>query len=90
MIERRNEMKEATVFRNLLCAGLICLLLRIGVADLQAQEAASQANETQDLAKKTQNPVSDLISLPFQNNGQVQPAGRDMAVFCGHIVAIPG
>ena len=68
MIERRNEMKEATVFRNLLCAGLICLLLRIGVADLQAQEAASQANETQDLAKKTQNPVSDLISLPFQNN----------------------
>jgi hypothetical protein len=68
MIERRNEMKEATVFRNLLCAGLICLLLGIGVADLQAQEAASQANETQELAKKTQNPVSNLISIPFQNN----------------------
>jgi hypothetical protein len=68
MIERRNEMKEATVFRNLLCAGLIFLLLGIGVADLQAQEAAGQAHEAEDLAKKTQNPVSDLISLPFQNN----------------------
>lgn len=30
--------------------------------------AASSAPSNEDLAKKTQNPVSDLISLPFQNN----------------------
>ena len=32
-------------------------------------EATAGADDT-DLAKKTQNPVSDLISLPFQNNYQ--------------------
>lgn len=29
---------------------------------------SSYADEDEDLAKKTQNPVSDLISVPFQNN----------------------
>jgi hypothetical protein len=32
-----------------------------------AQESA------EELAKKTQNPVADLISVPFQNNFNVQP-----------------
>ncbi len=29
---------------------------------------AAEAQEESDLAKKTQNPVGDLISIPFQNN----------------------
>ena len=38
----------------------------------------AQEHDATDLAKKTQNPVSDLISIPFQNNinGTVPPAGR--------------
>jgi hypothetical protein len=37
----------------------------------------AQEHDARDLAKKTQNPVSDLISIPFQNNinGTVPPAG---------------
>jgi len=42
----------------------------------QAKEVAAQADETQELAKKTQNPVSDLISIPFQNNFNFE-AGPD-------------
>ncbi len=40
--------------------------------------AASSAPSDEELAKKTQNPVSDLISLPFQNNinFQVGPGDR--------------
>ncbi|NIS76266.1 MAG: hypothetical protein GTO00_01190 [Deltaproteobacteria bacterium] len=41
---------------------LLVLMLLVSVA------VAGYAGETEDLAKKTQNPVSDLISLPFQNN----------------------
>jgi len=44
--------------------------LMIGLA-LMAQPAAAQSSDqaqTLDLAKKTQNPVADLISVPFQNN----------------------
>lgn len=40
----------------------------------------AQEHDTTDLAKKTQNPVSDLISVPFQNNinGTVPSYGRVM------------
>lgn len=41
---------------------LLVLMLLVSVA------VTGYAGETEDLAKKTQNPVSDLISLPFQNN----------------------
>ena len=35
-----------------------------------AEQAEPGGDDSTDLAKKTQNPVSDLISLPFQNNYQ--------------------
>ena len=37
---------------------------------LEAQQAAAPAGEERatELAKKAQNPVADLISMPFQNN----------------------
>jgi hypothetical protein len=62
--------------RNALVVGLIPFLLWAGMGDLQAHEAAAQADGTQELAKKTQNPVSDLISIPFQNNFNFE-AGPD-------------
>src|SRR5215472_7465888 len=49
---------------------LIAALLLAG--PLSAEEAAAPASGNEesntDLAKKTQNPVADLISVPFQNN----------------------
>ena len=42
----------------------------------QAQaETSGQGQGNQDLAKKSQNPISDLISLPFQNNLRTQSVG---------------
>jgi hypothetical protein len=43
-------------------ATLLSLLLVSGAADL------ARADEESNLAKQTQNPVADLISVPFQNN----------------------
>lgn len=53
------------------CFSLILSALFIP-GNLQAQDHATE------LAKKTQNPVADLISLPFQNNisGTIPPYGR--------------
>ena len=53
----------------------VLLLLLVGVllgslafaADSPSAEPAAK-NDATDLAKQTQNPVADLISLPFQNN----------------------
>src|SRR6516165_112699 len=42
------------------------LALAIGVALTSA--ASAQEESTEDLAKKAQNPVADLISVPFQSN----------------------
>ena len=38
------------------------------LADLQTDSPAELASTEDDLAKKTQNPVADLIGIPFQNN----------------------
>ena len=50
---------------------------------LRAEEAAKPAtgeSET-DLAKKTQNPVADLISIPFQNNFNFGVGPRDAQLY---------
>lgn len=49
------------IYTAISLAGLLLMSLGIGV------EASAQDSET-ELAKKTQNPVADLISIPFQNN----------------------
>ena len=42
------------------CAGWVWVLLLVGIADAQSEDAG-------DLAKESQNPVGNLVSLPFQN-----------------------
>ena len=44
--------------------------------------AAAPADDPEtDLAKKTQNPVADLISVPFQSNINSATGSRDKAVY---------
>ena len=47
--------------------GLAVLMMAICTIPVIAQEEA-KTEGTGDLAKKAQNPISDLISVPFQNN----------------------
>src|SRR5215510_8937312 len=42
--------------------------------------AATQENES-ELAKKTQNPVADLISVPFQNNFNFGAGSKNQMVY---------
>jgi hypothetical protein len=62
-------MKKATMGRSVLFVTLSCLVLALGTENLQAKEATGQASDEEaELAKKLQNPVADLVSVPFQNN----------------------
>jgi hypothetical protein len=46
------------------CRGIVCLV----VAGLAASCADALADDTEELAKAAQNPIANMISLPFQNN----------------------
>jgi hypothetical protein len=59
-MKRRGKSKTGAGLTLTLAA--VCLLLHGTSVPCPAED------DTQDLAEKTQNPVSDLISLPFQNN----------------------
>ena len=52
------------IMKSLASRTLWVLLLLIWCSRVMAQ----QESETEELAKKTQNPVADLISVPLQNN----------------------
>jgi hypothetical protein len=51
-----------------------CLIAALIAAPLRAQQDATE------LAKKTQNPVADLISVPFQNNFNFGAGTRDATI----------
>jgi hypothetical protein len=60
--------------------GLVSALALTWTAHVYAEDAAAPPAETGEqseeaLAKKTQNPVSDLVSIPFQNNTNFGFAG---------------
>src|SRR4051794_35227948 len=60
---------------------VLCLLLcaRDGYGQSQPVPAASE--DVKDLAKKTQNPVGDIISVPFQFNFNSGGGLRDETLF---------
>src|SRR5271166_727005 len=46
----------------------VMILLTIALLSANAAESDSDAKTTEDLAKESQNPIANLISVPFQNN----------------------
>ena len=67
--------------RNVLLVALGLAVLA-GAAPLRAaEEPDSGEAATTELAKKTQNPVADLISVPFQNNFNFNAGTRDKMVW---------
>lgn len=55
--------------RELFAPLMILLLLAVlSTPSAAQQQTSTEESNTEELAKKTQNPVADLISVPFQNN----------------------
>jgi hypothetical protein len=59
-------------------AGLIGVLVLGGM--LHRREASAAEDDT-ELAKKTRNPVADLISVPFQSNFNFNTGSKDATVY---------
>src|SRR5262245_13519961 len=72
-------------------AALAAVLLLAGAAQAQRSTPAEHVEESsEELAKKTQNPVADLISVPFQNNFNFGAgADRDMVWIMNFQPVIP-
>lgn len=51
----------------------------------EPQQAGKQGSSEEDLVKKTQNPVADLISVPLQNNFNFGTGSKDRTVYVGNI-----
>src|SRR5258705_2189430 len=60
---------------GLVTALAIVATLQLGPARAEEEESATE------LAKKTQNPVADLISVPFQNNFNFNTGAKDATVY---------
>ena len=62
-------MRETTGTRVALCwCGLVALCLVASAPARAAHDAAAGGSDAQELAKKLSNPISDLVSVPFQFN----------------------
>src|SRR5262245_6285298 len=60
---------------------VLCLIAVLMTAPLWAAEEGTTAESATDLAKKTQNPVADLISVPFQNNFNLSAGPNDATIY---------
>jgi len=56
-------------------------ILFIPAVTLAAEEAGAGKDEAAELAKKAQNPVADMISLPFQNNFYFNAGSKDKTIY---------
>jgi len=62
----------------------LALLLAMSVTPARAEQAPASAaggESATELAKKTQNPVADLVSVPFQNNFNFRVGPEDRSVW---------
>jgi len=80
MREKVREAMLSSAWRKQFMQALVVILLLSAVA--AAQEKPEDGNQTGDLQKATQNPVSSLISVPLQNNTNfgVNPGYRNQDV----------
>src|SRR5262245_26758631 len=68
--------------RHLLAAMLlIAATTVVGPAYAEHQDEAASDTSEEELAKKTQNPVADLISVPFQNNFNFNTGPREKTAY---------
>jgi len=73
------ERKEKEMKTKLTC---ICAIMIIACIIVPVQAEETKQDSATDLAKKTQNPIADLISLPFQYNTYFEtgPKGKTQNV----------
>jgi len=70
------------LIRSLLVAGIAITLAPVAVAGQQAASGAPPAaDESEELAKKLSNPISDLVSVPFQFNWYQDVGPLDLSTF---------
>jgi hypothetical protein len=73
-------MKSHNPIVACLCALLVASLLLAGGFSARSATEAGDDSET-ELAKKTQNPVADLISVPFQSTFNFNTGTKDATVY---------
>jgi hypothetical protein len=74
-----NHRRRSRAVALVLAASMAALVLVVGPRVPPAR-AADEDSET-ELAKKTQNPVADLISVPFQSNFNFNTGTKDATVY---------
>src|SRR5215470_13596052 len=61
-------MAITKVRRILLLSSILFLLVALSTQAAEPQEPSKEEDKDAELVKQTQNPVADLISVPFENN----------------------
>ncbi len=61
------------------------LLAAVSAQAAEPQQSSKQEPSEEDLAKQTQNPVADLISVPLQNNFNFGTGSKNRTVYVGNI-----
>jgi hypothetical protein len=77
---RRHSGRPFGRVRSIMVA-LVAVLAATGVLHPQPAWAADEEESATELAKKTQNPVADLISVPFQNNFNFDTGSKEATVY---------
>ena len=64
------------------CARTFCFLIALlTLLSVPSITSAAEEDSATELAKKTQNPVSDLISIPFESNFNFNTGAKDATVY---------
>jgi hypothetical protein len=66
-------------------SSLLFLLADLSTQAAAQQQTSQQGADQEDLAKQTQNPVADLISVPLQNNFNFGTGSKNRTVYVGNI-----
>jgi hypothetical protein len=78
IIQKKRALSALKVNSARTCGFLIALLTLLSVASIAS---AAEEESATELAKKTQNPVSDLISVPFESDFNFNTGAKDKTVY---------